>query len=89
MSKTVQIRNLDDDVYRELARQAADEGISVPELLRRAATRLASRHGMSKWLRHVAQQPLAINGIDVVGALDEIRGPWPLEGAADGIDRRR
>jgi antitoxin FitA len=77
MAKTVQIRDLDDNVYRALAQQAADDGLSVPELLRREATRLASRPSMSQWLNRVEKQPLRIGAFDTVSALDEIRGPWP------------
>jgi hypothetical protein len=43
MSKTIQIRDVDDDVYRALARRAAEEGISVSELLRREARKLVER----------------------------------------------
>lgn len=42
MPKTVQIRDIDDEVYAALVRRAADEGITVPELLRREAVRLAA-----------------------------------------------
>ena len=41
MPKTVQIRDIDDDVYAGLVRRAGEEGITVPELLRREAARLA------------------------------------------------
>ena len=43
MSKTVQIRDIEDEVYAALVRRAADEGITVPELLRREVARLAAR----------------------------------------------
>ena len=77
MPRTIQIRNIDDDVYESLALQAADAGLSVPELLRREATRLASRPTMSRWLTRVARRPLQTGAFDSVAALDEIRGPWP------------
>jgi len=35
--KTVQIRDLDDEVYAALVRRAAEAGVSVPELLRASA----------------------------------------------------
>ena len=43
MPKTVQIRDIDDEVYAGLVRRAGEEGITVPELLRREASRLAAR----------------------------------------------
>ncbi len=80
MSKTVQIRDISDDVYRKLQRRAASVGLSVPELLRREATRLANRPTMEEWLENVRRGPrldTASTGDEVIGILDEWRGPWP------------
>lgn len=46
MPKTIQIRDIDDDVYAELARRAAEAGTSVPELLRKEAApdRIPAHH---------------------------------------------
>ena len=78
MPKTVQIRDLDDEVYAGLARRAAEAGVSVPELLRGEATRLAARPTMAEWLARTRR------GVDseasrseILAALDEQRGPWP------------
>ncbi len=56
MPKTVQIRDLDDEVYAGLVRRAAEEGISVPELLRTEAARLAARPSVQEWLRRTRQR---------------------------------
>ncbi len=78
MPKTVQIRDLDDKVYAVLQRRAAAAGISVPELLRREATRLAARPSMEEWLERVGRGPaLDASSEDVNQILDEVRGPWP------------
>jgi len=77
MPKTVQIRDIDDDVYTALARRAAIAGLSVPELLRREVARLASRPTIEEWLDRTRRRPSAISPADVVGGLDELRGPWP------------
>jgi plasmid stability protein len=45
--KTVQIRNLDDEVYAALVHRAAETGVSVPELLRAEAVRLAARPALT------------------------------------------
>ena len=37
------IRDIDDDVYARLVRHAAQAGLTVPELLRREANRVAGR----------------------------------------------
>lgn len=80
MPKTIQIRDLDDEVYAALRRRAAEAGVTVPELLRREATRLASRPTMAEWLAHTRRRPSDIDHPDVLAAFDEVRGPWPDAG---------
>ena len=77
MPKTIQIRDINDDVYATLALRAAESGITVPELLRREATRLAARPSMKQWLERTRQRSSDITPEEIVEALDEIRGPWP------------
>lgn len=77
MPKTVQIRNIDDDVYRALARRAAEAGVSVPAMLRRHAELLAARPTMKEWLERTRQHSSSITSEEIIEALDEIRGPWP------------
>jgi antitoxin FitA len=78
--KTVQIRDLDDDVYAALARRAAEAGISVPELLRGEAARLAARPSMATWLERTRRRSTAVGRSEVLAALDEQRGSWPDAG---------
>jgi hypothetical protein len=78
--KTVQIRDLDDEVYAGLARRAAETGVSVPELLRAEATRLAARPTMTEWLNRTRRRSGRLERNDVLAALDEARGPWPDAG---------
>lgn len=77
MSKTIQIRDLDDEVYAGLLRHAADAGISVPELLRTEATRLAARPSVSEWLRRTRHRSAPVGRTEILEALDEQRDPWP------------
>ena len=76
MPKTVQIRNIDDNVYRELAIRAAAQGVSVPEFLRNEATRLATRPSLRQWSETVANRPghSRISREHIIASLDEIRG---------------
>jgi glutathione S-transferase len=78
--KTVQIRDLADDVYAALVRRAAEAGLTVPDLLRREATRLARRPSLEEWLARTRRRPSSITRGEVVEALDEIRGEWPDAG---------
>ena len=77
---TVQIRDLDDEVYAALARRAAEEGVSVPELLRQHAARLAARPSISEWLERTRRRSSEIGRREVLDSLDELRGPWPNAG---------
>jgi antitoxin FitA len=80
MPKTLQIRDLDDDVYAALARHAAEAGITVPEFLRRHVTRLAARPTMSEWLERTERRFSDIASHEVLEALDDLRGTWPDAG---------
>lgn len=80
MPKTVQIRDIDDDVYAALARRAAEAGITVPDLLRREAARLAARPSVEEWLARTRRRPSDIDRAEVLDAVDELRGPWPDAG---------
>lgn len=77
MPKTIQIRDVDDAVYAGLARRAAEAGLTVPELLRREAARIAARPTLEEWLERTQRRPSGITPVEVVAALDETRGPWP------------
>lgn len=80
MPKTVQIRDIDDQVYAGLVRRAAEEGITVPELLRREATRLAARPSITQWLARTGRRHTEVSTAEVLATLDEWRGEWPDAG---------
>lgn len=80
MSKTVQIRQLDDEVYAGLVRRAAEVGVSVPELLRAEAVRLAARPSVAEWLKRTRRRSSLLGRVEVLAALDEQRGAWPDAG---------
>ena len=77
MSRTIQIRDLDDDVYAALVRRGAEAGLTLPEWLRREAARLAARPTVEEWLARIRRRPSAVSSAEVLDALDEQRGPWP------------
>lgn len=80
MPKTIQIRDVDDEVYAALRRRAAEAGISVPDLLRREAGRLARRPTVEDWLERTRRRRSDIEAGAVIDALDEVRGRWPNAG---------
>jgi antitoxin FitA len=62
---TVQIRDMDDEVYARLVRRAGEEGITVPELLCREAAQLAARPSVTQWLAHIGRRPSAVSTAEV------------------------
>jgi hypothetical protein len=62
----VQIRDLDDEVYAGLARRAGEAGVSVPELLRVEATRLAARPSMAEWLARTSRRSSTVDRAEIV-----------------------
>jgi len=79
--KTVQIRDLDDDVYAGLARRAAEIGVTVPELLRAEAARIAARPSVASWLERTRRRTSSSDRAELLATLDEHRGPWPGAGS--------
>lgn len=77
MPRTVEVHDLDDEVYARLAQRAAEAGISVPELLRRHAERLAAHPSIEQWLARIPRRSSEISHEAVLETLDDLRGPWP------------
>ena len=77
MPRTVQIRDIDDEVYDALRKRAAEFGLSVPEYLRGEVERLASRLSVAEWIARTRRRGAPPERLDTVAALDEMRGPWP------------
>lgn len=76
MPKTIQIREVPDETYRELVRRAADAGMTVPELIRRLAEREVARPSVRQWLERTRPGGKVVD-TDVMTLVDELRGPWP------------
>jgi len=77
MPKTVQIRDIDDDVYAGLQRHAVAAHLTVPEFLRQEAARIAALPTEEEWLARTRRRSSDISPEETIKALDEIRGPWP------------
>jgi hypothetical protein len=77
MPRTIQIRDVDDEVYDALVKRAAEVGLSVPEYLRRETQRLAARPTIQEWLDRTRRRSGNRSPRDTLEALDELRGAWP------------
>jgi antitoxin FitA len=76
----VQIRDIDDETYAALRRHAAAAGMTVPELLRREAARLATRPSVEDWLARTRRRTTTASRAEILQIIDEQRGPWPDAG---------
>lgn len=74
MARTVVIRDLDDATYGSLSDEAACAGVSVSELLRRAAVCIAQVPSMTERLPKPGGRELHSPPADPVAVLDELRG---------------
>jgi antitoxin FitA len=54
--------------------------VSVPELLRAEAARIAARPSMEEWLKRTRRRSAPMGRIEILAALDEQRGSWPDAG---------
>ena len=73
--RTIEICDIDDEVYAALERRAAALGLSVPEMLRHETIRLAARATVEDWLDRTRRDPAARIKRNSVASLDELRGP--------------
>ncbi|HZA50164.1 MAG TPA: hypothetical protein VE549_05440 [Myxococcaceae bacterium] len=60
MPKMVQIRNLPDDVHRKLKVRAAQEGVTLSELLAREARRLAEQPSWAEMRERLLARPRTV-----------------------------
>ena len=77
MPRTIQIRDVDNDVYEALALRAAEVGLTVPGFLRKETERLAARPSVNEWLERTRRRSGVRSRRDTLRALDELRGTWP------------
>lgn len=74
MGKSVQIRDLDEGVYKVLAERAASDEMSVPEFIRREIHRIAARPALDAWLDGTRRRSVPHDRLITEAAPDELRG---------------
>lgn len=73
MAKTIQVRDVPDEVHAELRRRAAEAGTSLSDYLAAELKRIASRSLNAEVLLRAAQRSWAIPREDILEVLDEGR----------------
>lgn len=77
MSKMIQIRNVPDDLHRRLKARAAEEGLSLSDLLLRMAEREAGRVSWEEMSRRIRARRRVATGTSAADLIRELRGPLP------------
>ena len=75
MTKMVQIRNVPDDMHRELRARAARAGMSLSDYLRQELERLVSRPPMAEVLARAEARSTGLTTADVVAAVRALTSP--------------
>ena len=90
MSRTIQIRNVPDDVHEKLKARAARQGRSLSAMLLRELTRFAETLTVEEFTERIRKRERAaategqeslgdISAETIVGIIREARGPLPSE----------
>lgn len=70
MAKTIQVRDVADDVHKQLRVKAARAGLSLSEYLRREVTLLAKRPSLDEFFDRLATRAdVPVNSDEIVAAL--------------------
>jgi plasmid stability protein len=77
MAKTIQIRNVPEDLHRRLRVRAAAEGVSLSEYLLRELEEVADRPSLREVYERARARGAGVPNADIVAAVREVRGPLP------------
>lgn len=73
MSRMIQIRNVPDELHRELKIRAAKAGMSLSEFLLREVAKVAEKPSLDEVLERIRQRGPIGERFDSVAAIREIR----------------
>ncbi|MGH3438966.1 MAG: FitA-like ribbon-helix-helix domain-containing protein [Sciscionella sp.] len=73
MSKTIQIRDVDDATYTTLRTRAARENMSLTAYVRNELAKLASGPTMAEWVERVTNRDWGVSGELIVQIQRELR----------------
>jgi antitoxin FitA len=77
MSRMVQIRNVPDELHRELRVRAAKAGMSLSEFLLREVAKIAERPSLEEVLERIRQREPVELDEDPAETIRKLRGPMP------------
>jgi hypothetical protein len=70
MSKMIQIRDVPDELHRELKRRATKRGLSLSDYLKRELVTMAERPALEEWFERANErEPMELTVEDIVDAI--------------------
>jgi plasmid stability protein len=73
--KMIQVRNVPDEIHRELKVRAARQGVSLSDYVLELARRDVARPTMQEWMARVEARPIIDSDISAADIIRESRGP--------------
>jgi plasmid stability protein len=73
--KMIQVRNVPDEIHRELKVRAARQGVSLSDYVLELARRDVARPTMQEWMARVEARPIIESDISAADIIRESRGP--------------
>ncbi len=73
--KMIQVRNVPDEIHRELKIRAARQGVSLSDYVLELARRDVGRPTMQEWMARVEARPIIETDVSVEDIIRESRGP--------------
>jgi len=73
--KMIQVRNVPDEIHRELKVRAARQGVSLSDYVLELARRDVGLPTMQEWLARVEARPIIESDISAADIIRESRGP--------------
>jgi len=75
--KMIQVRNVPDEIHRELKIRAARKGVSLSDYVLELARQDVNLPTVAEWMAAVEAQPFTATDVSVADIIREHRGPLP------------
>jgi len=75
--KMIQVRNVPDEIHRELKVRAARQGVSLSDYVLELARQDVMLPTVAEWMARVESRPIIESDVSVEDIIRESRGPLP------------
>ena len=75
--KMIQVRNVPDEIHRELKVRAARQGVSLSDYVLELARQDVNLPTVAEWMARIDAEPILDSDVSVEDIIRESRGPLP------------